>query len=150
MTTIPFRRSRFLVSCGSAALAAALLLSPQQAKAQAFQADFSPTPSVSIIRTPGADQITVLDPTAIIDWTPFATGGEIFLPDGNTATFQSTSPSGTFAVLNRIFGPIGDPVVFNGEVISATGRYFDGCDHAGWVCRLLCPFRYSRGIDREF
>lgn len=118
-------RRHLLVGCAFGG-ALALLAVPQRAEAQAFNANPSTGNDVTFSRfnapTPGSETITVNQPTATINWfiNPPAAPGDpyIFLPQGNTATFQNGSGTANFAVLNRIFGSNGSPVRFDGNVVS--------------------------------
>jgi len=116
-------RKSFLISCATAAIAAACLL-PQQARAQAFQGTISSsTGSVSRTNSSATSEtITVGTPTATINWTPTGrpnTNGNIdFLPTGNVATFQGTANAGTYTVLNRIIPSGAFPIELNGTVQS--------------------------------
>jgi filamentous hemagglutinin family protein len=115
-------RNALLMSCASAALAAAALM-PQPAGAQAFVG--TPTTTAGSVNynrsTPGAETITVGTNTATIAWTPTgqSQNGTInFLPTGNTATFTSTQGVTDYTVLNRILPQTGEPISLNGHVIS--------------------------------
>lgn len=116
-------KSVLLRTCGTAALALGVLALPTTANAQAFQA----TPSVvqgtvTIDRAvPNVDTITVDGLDAVIDWTPDEISGSAltFLPNGNTAIFQSLPGATDFAVINRVLPSTnGDVTVMNGAVIS--------------------------------
>lgn len=116
-------KSVLLQSCGSAALALGALCFASPASAQAFQA----TPNVvqgtvTIDRAvPNVDTITVDGLDAVIDWTPDEISGTAltFLPNGNTAVFQSLPGATDFAVINRVLPSTnGDITVMNGAVIS--------------------------------
>jgi filamentous hemagglutinin family protein len=113
---------RLLMSCATLALATAAL-APQKARAQsappigAFQGTISSSTNVSQnVTTPGvAETITVTNSSATIDWS--ATNNN-FLPDGNIATFTSSSGITDYTVLNRITPVAGGQIQLNGRVIS--------------------------------
>ena len=127
-------RNKLLISCASAAVAAAVL-APQKARAQAapttgaFQG--TPTTSAGGVNysrdsnpVSGSETITVTSPTATIDWTPYDNRTGLadnidFLPGGNTATFTSSSGVLDYTVLNRIVPT--DPnraIELNGNILS--------------------------------
>ena len=64
-------RQKFLISCATLAIAAAAL-SPQRARAQAFQG--TPTTAAGAVSysrtTPGSETITIGSNTATINWAP--------------------------------------------------------------------------------
>src|SRR3954464_5618973 len=99
------KRHRLLVSC--ATLAITVALTPQRAWAQAFQG--TPTTvsgTVSFVRdTPGTETVTVGSTNATVNWAPSDTSGSgnvIFLPVGNSATYQGAPGVANFTILNRI------------------------------------------------
>src|SRR3954452_17991796 len=99
------KRHKLLVSC--AALAITVALTPQRAWAQAYQG--TPTTTGGTVTydrsTPGSETITVGTASAIVNWAPTDTSGTgniVFLPAGNTATYQGGSGLADFTVLNRI------------------------------------------------
>ena len=99
------KRHKLLVSC--AALAITVALTPQRAWAQAFQG--TPTTTGGTVTydrsTPGSETITVGTASAIVNWAPTDTSGTgniVFLPAGNTATYQGGPGLADFTVLNRI------------------------------------------------
>src|SRR5436190_11983156 len=99
------KRQKLLVSC--ATLAITVALTPQRAWAQAFQGTpATVSGTVSYDRaTPGSETITVGSTTATVNWTPSdsqGTGNVVFLPVGNTATYQGASGIPNFTILNRI------------------------------------------------
>ena len=109
----------------TAAMATALAVAPQAARAQAFQGTANVVTGSAAIST-GANSTTidVGSPETVINWTPTdlaGTGTIDFLPSGTTATFQS---NGDFTVLNRILpedtkgNPAARMVAFNGTVDS--------------------------------
>jgi filamentous hemagglutinin family protein len=109
----------------TAAMATALAVAPQAARAQAFQGTANVVTGSAAIST-GANTTTidVGSPETVINWTPTdlaGTGTIDFLPSGTTATFQS---NGDFTVLNRILpedtkgNPAARMVAFNGTVDS--------------------------------
>ncbi len=107
------------LSC--AAIAVAIVAGP--AFGTGFQGNYSfASGSGSITRGGIADVIDITNSSsAVIDWSPDDTASGtapiIFLPGGNTATFQSTS--GDFTVLNRILASDpGRPIEFDGHVVS--------------------------------
>lgn len=136
MDRIRSSRSRLFLGTAGLALAAALA-APQQARAQAFNANETVVSgTASRVFSPGSNQetITVSSPTAVIDWTPQEDnfGNALtFLPDGNTAFFQDAPGQGGFAVLNRILPSTnGNIVAFDGRVVSqlqdAAGNFTPG------------------------
>ena len=116
MTAKPTSRAALRIGCALAALAA-----PGAAGAQAFTAN--PTTvhgSVTYDRaTPGVETVTVNSPSAVINWNFVSPIGNpiVFLPAGNTATYQNGPNNPDFAVLNRII-PAGAPIAMNGNLIS--------------------------------
>ncbi|WP_086617073.1 MBG domain-containing protein [Erythrobacter tepidarius] len=146
--TQPVRhRSRFMLGCGSAALALALALSPHGARAQGIQA----TGDVVF----GSAEITDLSPTetlvesftstVVIDWTPVLdnSGNALdFIRTGATARFESPSLP-NFALLNRILPSTnGNIAVIDGTVIS---RVFDS-NSGGLVPGGFVAFYSPTGI----
>ena len=117
------RRKALMMSCASAALAAAAL-SPQPARAQAFQGAITGTTGSVARATPTdtTETITIGSNTATINWNPTTQqqgGGAIdFLPSGNTATFTSAQGITDYTVLNRITPTSGQSVALNGHVVS--------------------------------
>ena len=116
-------KSVLLQSCGGVALALGAMALSAPAHAQAFQATPSVVQgSVTIDRAvPNVDTITVDGLDAVIDWTPDEINGSAltFLPNGNTAVFQSLPGATDFAVINRVLPSLnGDVTVMNGAVIS--------------------------------
>ena len=116
-------RKALMMSCASAALAAAALF-PQAARAQAFQGSISSSTG-SVTRsmpTSTTETLTIGTNTATINWSPNNQqqgGGPIdFLPNGNTATFTSTQGVTDYTVLNRILPDSGQAIALNGHVIS--------------------------------
>ncbi|HJP67573.1 MAG TPA: hypothetical protein VJ846_01630, partial [Sphingomicrobium sp.] len=117
------RRHRLLVSCATLAIAAAAL-SPQRARAQAFQG--SPTTAAGTVSysrsTPGTETVNVGSSTATINWAPSdtqGTGNVNFLPSGNTATYQGAAGLTDFTVLNRIVPTVATRAIeLNGSVLS--------------------------------
>jgi hypothetical protein len=116
-------RSRLLLGCGSTALALALTVAPQGARAQAVNATPNVVQGAANIFDPAVGQTTVevAGPTTVIDWTPTedVNGDALtFLPVGNTLTFDA-SVIPDFAVLNRILPSTnGNIAVIDGNVIS--------------------------------
>ena len=116
MTAKLTSRAALRIGCAVAALAA-----PAAAGAQAFTAN--PTTvhgSVTYDRaTPGVETVTVNSTSAVINWQFVSPVGNpiVFLPTGNTATFQNGPNNADFAVLNRII-PGGAPISMDGNVIS--------------------------------
>jgi len=126
--TQPLRnRSRLMLGCGSAALALALVLTPDRAAAQGIRASGSiVTGSAEInIVDSSTTQIDILSPTAVIDWTPDVdNNGDAldFLRTGATAIFRAAQGD-NFAVLNRILPTSNNNIaVIDGTVI---GQVFD-------------------------
>lgn len=132
------RRRHLLVGC---AVGATLAMAAQgeRAEAQAFNAnpvtqDGSVGYSRFVTPTPGSETVTVNSPTAIISWNinqPAPGDPYVFLPAGNTATFQNGSGTANFAVLNRIFGSGGAPVRFDGNVVSRLSDAITGITGPG-------------------
>jgi len=124
MAPVIQKRSKLLVTSGSAALAMSLAMAPQQASAQAFQASETPlVGDVARINTgTGTETLEVNTPTAVLEWTPDEDGAGNaldFLPTGNVATFVNGSVLTDFAVLNIILPATnGNVTVFDGTVIS--------------------------------
>jgi hypothetical protein len=121
------RRWRLLQSCSlSIGLVAAGV--PQRLRAQAFQGTPTVTSgTLTIDRTAtGVDRITTSSATAIIDWNPTNQAGSgtiAFLPQGNTARYDSTPAIGAnYVILNRI-NPAATtrPISFSGTVQSFAG-----------------------------
>lgn len=115
-------RRHLLAGCAAGATLA-MVVSPDPARAQAFNATYNPVAgNVTRTTAPNTETITVNSPTAVINWSvnPPSQPGDpvVFLPGGNTATFQNGSGTTNFAVLNRIFNDFGGPVRFDGTVIS--------------------------------
>ncbi len=121
VTRTSVKRRTLLLSCASFAIATAAL-TPQKARAQAFNGTPTPVSGVTFDRaTPGIETITISNPTATIDWSPNngGTGTIIFLPSTNTATFQGDTGLLDYTVLNRIVPA--DPsrmIQFDGQVLS--------------------------------
>ena len=121
------RRKALMLSCASAAMAAAILL-PQRSAAQELQGAFqgsidSFTGSVSRVTSGNSETITIGSPTATVNWNPYDAaigGGPVaFLPGGNVATFTSTAGLTDYTVLNRIVP--NDPtrsVLLDGSIVS--------------------------------
>jgi filamentous hemagglutinin family protein len=119
------RRRRQGIWLSTCAMATALAVAPQAARAQAFQGTGSVvTGSATITTGTAATSIAVGAPETVINWAPtdVAASGTIdFLPAGTTATF---SGSPTYTVLNRILpasatgAPTARMVAFNGTVNS--------------------------------
>src|SRR5690348_3051921 len=116
------KRHTLFVSC--ATLAITVALTPGRAWAQAFQG--APTTqggTVSYSRgAPGTETITIGSSTATINWAPSDTqgaGNVVFLPAGNSATYQGRSGLGGFTVLNRIVPTDATRAIeLNGTVLS--------------------------------
>ncbi len=114
-----------------------LLAQGERASAQAFNATpVTQSGSVTYNRgTPGTETVTVNTPTAIVGWNinPPSQPGDpyVFLPAGNTATFQNGSGTANFAILNRIFGSGGQPVRFDGNVVSQLSDAITGITGPG-------------------
>jgi len=134
--TQPLRnRSRLMLGCGSAALALALVLTPDRAAAQGIQASGSiVTGSAEInIVDSTTTQVDILSPTAVIDWSPIIDSNGVafdFLRTGATAIFRAAQGD-NFAVLNRILpSPNNNIAVLNGNVIGqvrdGTGAFVSG------------------------
>ncbi len=119
------QRSKWLLGCGSAALAMGLALMPSMASAQAIQATDSVQSgsATRIITGSTTEIISVSTDTAVIDWTPLEDGqGNAldFLPTGHEVEFRSVTD---FAVLNRILPSAnGNIAVFDGTVITQVGE----------------------------
>lgn len=117
------KRSRLMAGCGSAAMALALMLAPEQASAQGIQA--SPDVTFGSAEVFDVDatttQVEIFSPTVVIDWTPQVdNNGDAldFLRTGATAIFQA-GQFPDFAVLNRILPTAnGNIAVIDGAVIS--------------------------------
>ncbi len=115
------RRNALMLGC---ALGAASFALADQARAQAFQA--TPTTQAGTVTYnranpsgPGTETITVNSNSAIVNWT-FGTpppGPITFLPAGNVATFTNGA-NPNFVVLNRMINAGGNPIRFDGTVIS--------------------------------
>jgi hypothetical protein len=117
------RKSALLATCGAAALALAIGALPATVAAQGIQATPMVQGTVVIDSSvPGQDTITVDGYDAIIDWFPIdnGSGGALtFLPDGNTAIFQSLPSAPGFAVINRILPAANpSPAIIAGDVVS--------------------------------
>lgn len=120
MNASPRLRLRTSLMVGCAACGLALTL-PGAARGQAFDATPSTVAgSVTYNRaTPGVETVTVNSDTAIILWgtnSSLPSNPYIFLPAGNTATFQNGVNNQNFVVLNRIQAFV--PVQFDGRVVS--------------------------------
>ena len=121
----------------STSLATAFVLGARSeaASAQAFEA--TPVTAFGAVNynraTPGVETIRVESPTAIIDWTPRNTSQDpiVFLPAGNTATFENGPNNQNFAVLNRILATV--PVRFDGRVISQLRDFSNNVTIGGTV-----------------
>src|SRR6476620_384106 len=116
-----YRVNRLLVACATLAIAAAAL-APQKARAQAvpvgaFQGTIlSATNASQNITKPGVEEtITITNSTATINWN--ATDNN-FLPNGNKATFTSSSGITDYTVLNRITPVDGGQIQLNGTLLS--------------------------------
>ncbi|MBA4007754.1 MAG: hypothetical protein C0486_03110 [Erythrobacter sp.] len=144
MSQATAKRTSLLASCGSAALALGLILGPAPVAAQGIQAGGNVSDGVAFIDTPAPGQTTidVVTPTAVIDWTPAVDNmgnALIFLPSGNTATFQSGQLQ-NFAVLNRILPDANNNVaVINGNVISRIIDPASGLQTTGGTVAFYSP-----------
>jgi filamentous hemagglutinin family protein len=128
--SIAGKRNALMISCASAAMAAAAL-APQAARAQAiievgsFKGSITGT-SGTVNRSIGAgstsETITVGQSNTVINWAPYDTQGVgtiNFLPAGNSATFTSTEGVSNYTVLNRVVPT--DPnraIGLNGSILS--------------------------------
>ncbi|HEY7006328.1 MAG TPA: hypothetical protein VH392_07560, partial [Sphingomicrobium sp.] len=119
-------RKKLLISCAGAALATAAL-APQKVRAQAAPGAFQGTitSSTNASRTSlgaGTETITVTGSNAEIFWNPTGSinqsGNMVFLPAGNTATFQGDANAGNYTVLNRILPDGNFAIEFDGKVQS--------------------------------
>ena len=116
------KRHRLFFSC--ATLAITVALTPGRAWGQAFQgAPTTQAGTVSYSRsTPGTETITIGSSTATINWAPTdaqGAGNVVFLPAGNTATYQGGSGLSGFTVLNRIVPTVATRAIeLNGTVLS--------------------------------
>jgi hypothetical protein len=154
--TRPIRnRSHLLLGCGSAALALALAFAPQRAAAQAFNAGGTVIDGVAFIDNPAPGQTTidVVTPTTVINWTPTLDNmgnALIFLPAGNTATFQSGQLQ-NFAVLNRILPDANNNIaVINGNVISRIINPASGLQTTGGTVAFYSPSGLLIGSSAMF
>lgn len=117
------RRSRKALNlCSSLAIATALVVGANSARAQSFQGTGTFNSGTGTITTgTGTTTIDITSTNAVINWSPTDTAISngtpiIFQPANTTATFQST---GDFSVLNRILPTDSTrPIQFNGTVIS--------------------------------
>ncbi|HWJ59538.1 MAG TPA: hypothetical protein VNR68_07900, partial [Sphingomicrobium sp.] len=118
-------RTRLMLSCASAALAAATAAIPQQAKADAFQGTITSNPNDVIRTSTGAttETLTVNSSNlSVVTWAPTdteGTGSIDFLPSGNIATFQGGTGITDYTVLNMI-APV-DPsraIELNGTIFA--------------------------------
>jgi filamentous hemagglutinin family protein len=115
-------RRRLLLSCATAAIAAAVLM-PQKAHAQAFQGSITSATNASQTSVgTGTETITVTAPTATLVWNPTGavngSGNIDFLPSGNVATFQGTADAGNYTILNRVIPDGAYKIELNGTVNS--------------------------------
>jgi len=127
MAILTKNRSKLLLGAGSMALAMALTLAPERARAQRVQATEDFVVGAGGRSTfLGTDTITVASPVTVIDWTPDedAIGNALdFLPNGVSLVFENDLNSPDFAVLNRILPSTnGNVAVLDGAVIA---QYFD-------------------------
>ena len=99
------RRRRQGIWLSTCAMATALAVAPQAARAQAFQGTPTVvTGSATITTGTGTTAIGVGANETVINWTPTDVSGSgtiDFLPAGTTASFDS-GPIGGYTVLNRI------------------------------------------------
>ncbi|WP_299425492.1 hypothetical protein [Sphingomonas bacterium] len=106
------------LSCAAGALIASGYAFP--AAAQGYQGN--PTVingGVTIVRTPGHDQITIDSATAVIDWSSFnpsPVGPLDFLPAANSVNYLGTQAN--YTVLNRIVPNAAVPIMLNGAITS--------------------------------
>ncbi|MFL6752380.1 MAG: DVUA0089 family protein, partial [Sphingomicrobium sp.] len=129
--TVAIKRKALMISCASAAIAAAAL-APQDARAQAFNGTF--TNSAAATRSTGTNSETItINPGAsggvTINWTPnnAGTGTIDFLPSGNTATFTNAAGVTDFTVLNRVIpADMTRAIALNGTVLSRIGEVAGG------------------------
>lgn len=116
----PRRRAFMMLRCTCAASASVVCGYAAPAVAQGFQGNPTIiTGGVTIVRTPGHDQITTDTPTALIDWSSFnpsPVGPLDFLPAANSVTFIGNLAN--YTVLNRILPNATVPIMLNGAITS--------------------------------
>jgi len=133
------RRRALLLGC---ALGSSLALVARSDGAHAQAINATPTTVNGVVTysrivspTPNTETITIETPSAIIDWTPPIGGPPtnpyIFLPAGNTVTYQNGINTADFAVLNRILTNI--PSEFDGTVISRLNTLGGGSVPGGTI-----------------
>jgi filamentous hemagglutinin family protein len=99
--------------------------------------------------TPGVETISVLTPTAVIDWTPNVVGDPlVFLPAGNVATFNNGINNTDFVVLNRIVTTV--PVRFDGTVVSRLIDFANGTSSIGGTVLFSSPNGIIIGPTGQF
>ncbi len=136
-------------------MAIGLMMAPERASAQAFQATENVV-SGDVFRAPEptTDIIEVNTPTAVIEWTPDEDGvGNAldFLPVDNTATFRNGPSVSDFAILNIILPAAnGNVTVFDGTVISQLTDPFTGAMSSGGTVVFYSPTGIFVGDNAVF